>query len=70
MLDERAREMYWEGTRRSDLVRFGKFTGSTYNWAFKGGTAEGTSLDATRALYPIPSQDLAANPSLKQNPGY
>jgi starch-binding outer membrane protein, SusD/RagB family len=70
ILDERAREMYWEGTRRSDLVRFGKFTGNAYNWSFKGGLADGTSLDATRAIYPIPSQDLAANPSLKQNPGY
>jgi starch-binding outer membrane protein, SusD/RagB family len=66
ILDERAREMYWEGCRRTDLVRFGKFTGNSYNWPWKGGLLEGTSLQPYRAVYPIPSQDLAANPNLKQ----
>jgi starch-binding outer membrane protein, SusD/RagB family len=70
ILDERAREMYWEGGRRTDLIRFGKFTGNSYLWAFKGGVAEGASIPTYRAVYPIPSQDMAANPSLKQNPGY
>ncbi|XP_037930250.1 starch-binding protein SusD-like [Teleopsis dalmanni] len=43
ILDERAREMYWEGTRRTDLIRFNKYT-SNYNWPFKGGAANGTSF--------------------------
>jgi hypothetical protein len=52
------------------LIRFGKFTGSGYLWAWKGGIMAGTSIDATRALYPIPASELVANPSLRQNPGY
>ncbi len=61
MLDERAREMYWEGIRRIDQVRFGDFTSQ---WAEKSGT------EAHRVLYPIPAQALASNPNLKQNNGY
>jgi hypothetical protein len=70
VLAERSRELLFEGQRRMDLIRFGKFTGSTYIWAWKGGTQAGATLDATRALYPIPSSELTANPNLKQNPGY
>lgn len=69
-LDERARELYWEGHRRTDLIRFGKFTGSTYLWAFKGGVQAGASLPAFRNLYPLPLADLIANPNLVQNTGY
>lgn len=70
VLAERSRELLFEGQRRMDLIRFGKFTGSTYNWAWKGGVLAGTSLPDTRALYPIPASELTANPNLKQNPGY
>lgn len=70
ILDERARELYWEGHRRTDLVRYGKFTGGTYLWPWKGKVAEGTATASYRDLYPIPSNDLGANPTLKQNPGY
>jgi starch-binding outer membrane protein, SusD/RagB family len=70
ILDERCRELYWEGHRRTDLVRFDKFGGEKYNWAWKGGVFEGTQINSTRNIYPIPSLDLAANPNLKQNPGY
>ena len=70
ILDERARELFWEAHRRMDLIRYGRFTGGQYVWAFKGNVAAGTSTDAHRNLYPIPASDLAANPSLKQNPGY
>ena len=70
ILDERARELFWEGFRRTDLIRYGLFTGSTYLWPFKGGAANGTNVSSFRNLFPIPQADLAANPNLKQNPGY
>ena len=70
VLAERSRELLFEGQRRNDLIRFGKFTGNSYIWAWKGGTQAGGGLDATRALYPIPASELVANPNLKQNPGY
>ena len=69
-LDERGRELYWEGHRRTDLVRYSKFTGGTYTWPFKGGVKAGTSVPSFRNLYPIPSADLTANSNLVQNPGY
>lgn len=70
IIDERARELIWECTRRTDLVRFGRFSQSTYLWPWKGGVAEGRSTDKKYDIYPIPSSDLGANPKLKQNPGY
>jgi hypothetical protein len=70
LLDERGRELLWEGHRRSDLVRYGLFTGATYLWAWKGGTQAGQPTDAFRDLYPIPAAELAANPTMKQNTGY
>jgi len=70
ILDERARELYWEGHRRNDLIRFGKFVGSTYLWPWKGGVKDGTSIEDKRVLFPIPSTDLGNNPNLKQNQGY
>lgn len=70
IIDERARELYWEGHRRTDLIRFNRFVEGTYLWPWKGGTKDGTAVSANRKLYPIPSSDLVANPNLKQNPGY
>ena len=70
ILAERARELAWEATRRTDLIRFGKFTTGSYLWPFKGGVKEGREVGEHRALYPIPSNDLIANPNLVQNPGY
>jgi hypothetical protein len=70
ILAERGRELLFEARRRSDLVRFGVFTGSSYLWAWKGGTAGGTALDAWRDIYPLPANELIANPNLAQNPGY
>jgi len=69
ILDERARELYQECWRRSDLIRFGKFT-SGYNWQWKGETQDGRDVDGHRALFPIPDSDRLANSNLKQNPGY
>jgi hypothetical protein len=70
ILDERGRELYWEGHRRTDLIRYGKFTGGTYVWQWKGNTKNGQATASFRDLFPIPAADLAANPGLKQNDGY
>lgn len=69
--DEWCREFAFEGRRRIDLIRFGKFGGNTdYVWDWKGGTKEGTNFDAYRNLYPIPTKERVANPNLEQNFGY
>ncbi|MEZ4933301.1 MAG: RagB/SusD family nutrient uptake outer membrane protein [Saprospiraceae bacterium] len=70
ILDERARELYWECHRRTDLVRFGKFSQSDYLWQWKGGVMEGASTPSHLDVFPIPATDLGANPNLKQNTGY
>jgi hypothetical protein len=70
ILDERARELYWEGTRRTDLIRFGKFSGGEYLWEWKGNAAKGAATDSRFDLFPIPATDIGANPNLKQNTGY
>lgn len=70
ILDERARELYWEGHRRTDLIRFGVFTGGDYLWQWKGNTQNGSASSSHRDLYPIPVNDLNANPNLEQNAGY
>jgi hypothetical protein len=69
-INERGRELYWEGHRRTDLIRFGRFAGATYLWPFKGGVQAGTAIPAYRNLFPIPSADRIANPNLVQNLGY
>lgn len=70
VIDERARELYWEGHRRTDLVRFDSFSASDYVWPWKGGVMEGKSTSSKYDLYPIPADDMGANPNLSQNPGY
>jgi len=70
LLAERARELLFEAKRRTDLIRFGKFTGGSYLWAWKGGTVAGSSIDTHLALFPLPANELAANRNLTQNPGY
>jgi len=69
ILAERGRELLFEAQRRTDLVRFGEFV-SGYNWAWKNGVQGGADLAAGRDLYPLPANELIANPNLKQNPGY
>ncbi len=71
ILNEWSREFYFEGRRRVDLIRFGKFGGNNdYNWTWKGGTKAGRQFDANRNVFAIPSDDLIANKNLQQNPGY
>ena len=71
ILDEWSREFYFEGRRRVDLIRFGKFGGDNgYNWTWKGGRKNGTNFSADRNVFAIPSDDLIANKNLQQNPGY
>ncbi len=71
MLRERGRELYWEGQRRTDLIRFGKFTSGDYLWPWKGGVKDGAAVKDIYKLYPIPEADRQANPAnLKQNTGY
>ncbi len=69
LLAERGRELFWEGHRRTDLIRFGKFT-SGYNWAWKGGVKAGKDVEDFRTLYPLAATDLVANPTITQNKGY
>lgn len=70
LIDERARELYYEGHRRQDLIRFDRFTGGTYNWPWKGNVVDGTSIPDHYNLFPFPLEALQANPLLEQNPGY
>lgn len=70
LLDERARELYWESHRRQDLIRFGKYTGGSYNWAWKGNGSNGIAISNNLKLFPIPAASLASNKNLTQNPGY
>lgn len=70
ILDERSRELYWEGVRRTDLVRYNYYTTDKYLWAFKGGVKNGTQIESHKNIFPIPLSDLSVNPSLTQNEGY
>ena len=70
ILDERSRELHWEGQRRTDLIRFGKFTGGSYVWPWKGNVSGGAPTQSYRNLFPIPATALSSNQKLQQNPGY
>ena len=74
VLDERAREMYFEGIRRPDLIRYNKFGGRNvaYGWEGKGGSENYTGAPFEKYLnvYPIPSTEIMANSNLTQIDGY
>ena len=70
LIDEWCREFYMEGRRRSDLVRFGLFSGSKYLWSFKGGVENGTGIPSYYDVYPIPYNEIKNNPNMTQNPKY
>lgn len=75
LLDERARELHMELVRRTDLIRFGKFT-KGYDWDWKGsdngvaGSYMGQDVDDKYTMYPIPQGEFTTNPYLVQNPAY
>ncbi|MEP3390601.1 MAG: RagB/SusD family nutrient uptake outer membrane protein [Reichenbachiella sp.] len=69
IIEERARELYWEGHRRTDLIRHGTFLSGIWNQ--KGGVIEGVPItDDKYLLFPIPDTELIANPTITQNDGY
>lgn len=70
IIDERSRELYWEGQRRTDLIRFNYFTTGSYLWPFKANQRNGSATDAFRKLFPIPNNTILTNPNLIQNDGY
>ncbi|MFO7873030.1 MAG: RagB/SusD family nutrient uptake outer membrane protein [Bacteroidales bacterium] len=70
IIDERGRELYWEGHRRTDLVRFNQFAGDAYIWSWKGEARDGLATDEKYNVFPIPDSDITANPNLTQNPEY
>ena len=69
--DEWAREFWFEGRRRMDLIRFNKYAGqASYKGEWIGGTYEGAQFSNIRAIFALPENDLANNSNLIQNPGY
>ena len=70
ILDERCREMYWENTRRSDLVRHDKFAGNNYVWSWKNNIQKGGAIGSHMNIFPVPSNVIAAQPEFGQNDGY
>ncbi len=70
ILDERGRELGWECHRRTDLIRYNRFSQSTYVWQWKGNVKQGQSTDAHYNIYPIPASAVASNPNVDQNPDY
>jgi len=69
ILNERARELYWEAHRRTDLIRFNQFSENGI-WPYKGGVPQGGTTQSFRNLMPIPASDLGVNTNITQNPGY
>jgi hypothetical protein len=70
LIDELARELMWESHRRTDLIRYGLYTGDSYLWPWKGGARNGRSIDARYNLCPLLQEDVDMNDNLVQNPGY
>ena len=70
ILDERSRELYWEGQRRTDLIRYNYFTTDSYLWPFKGNDPTGVSVSSFRNIFPLPTNVISTNPNLTQNEGY
>ena len=70
LVAERARELLWEGHRRTDLIRYGLYNSDSFLWPWKGGAALGQGFDSHLNIFAVPRSELSSNPNLKQNPGY
>ncbi|GGF65888.1 RagB/SusD family nutrient uptake outer membrane protein [Wenyingzhuangia marina] len=70
IMNERSRELYWEGFRRTDLIRNNQFTESSYLWPFKGGVAQGIGVGKFRDNFPFPTNIILTNPNIEQNNKY
>lgn len=70
VLNERSRELHWEGLRRTDLIRFNQFVTGSYLWPFKGGAQNGRAVEEFRRVFPLPENVLLINTNLTQNEGY
>jgi starch-binding outer membrane protein, SusD/RagB family len=70
VINERQKELYWECFRRTDLIRYGYYTSSTYVWPWKGGVKTGIGVDSKFNLFPIPADDINVNTNLNQNTGF
>ncbi len=70
-VEERARELLWESCRRTDLIRYGLYSGDEYLWPYKGGESPaGQSFPKYKELFAIPEKQIIANPELKNPTGY
>ncbi|MBR6660762.1 MAG: RagB/SusD family nutrient uptake outer membrane protein [Bacteroidales bacterium] len=70
LVAERARELMWEGHRRTDLIRYGLFSSDSFLWPYKGGSPQGQGFDSYRNIFAIPEVEMSSNLDLVQNPGY
>ncbi len=70
LIAERARELMWEGHRRTDLIRWGKYTDPAFMWTYKGGSFTGQNFAKYMEIFAIPPSEMNTNPNLVQNPGY
>lgn len=68
LYNERARELYTENCRRTDLIRAGRWV-SGYNWTWKNQNLKGSDFPSYYNLYPLPSQ-IVSLAGYQQNPGY
>lgn len=70
IFDEISKELFWEGLRRTTLIRFNRYSSANFLWPFKGGVKNGQGFAQYMELFPLPADDLLVNDNLKQNPGY
>ncbi len=70
IFEEITKELYWEGLRRTTLVRYNRYSTDSFLWPLKGGVSQGQAFESFKNVFPIPSDDLLVNENLDQNTGY